>query len=185
MELVNQGRQALVVFGAHGQQGQAQRSRKALMVDHQSKAPCLITHVQRHHHRQCQRLNLQQQPQLAGDLAGVEHHQQQIGRALTQKPLHHSLVLAAPREVVNAWQIHQFIGPALGIRRQGAALQIHGEAGPVSNVRMPLGEGIEQGGLATVGHAQQRHRDLASERLPSIHPSAMTGEFHTLLGSQG
>ena len=162
MHLLNQLPDALAPAGTHGQHGDAERLAQARRIDLDAEAARLIAHVQRHQHRQGEGLQLQQQAQLAGDLAGVEHQQQQIGRGVAQKALHHRLVLTAAAEVVDARQVHQLVGGAAGISRHRAPQQLHREPGPVGDFGIAAGEAVVEGGLAGVGHAQQGHRDAAA-----------------------
>ena len=85
---VDQLMNALVASGAHRQHGQPQRLAQTRRLDRDSKAPRLIAHVQGHHHRQGQGFELQQQAQLAGNLGGIQHHQEQIRRGVAQEALH-------------------------------------------------------------------------------------------------
>lgn len=99
--------------------------------------------------------HLQQQPQLAADLAGVQHHEHQVGRGVSHEALHHGLVLAAAAEVVEARQVHQLMRAAMAIVWHGSPQQLHRQPRPVGDGRVAAGEPVEEGRLAGVGHPQQ------------------------------
>ena len=148
---------ALVVPGADRHHRHPQIGGQPMVVDGDPQATGLVTHIQRHDHREARLPQLQHQAQLAGDLAGIEHHQEEVRGGVAQKALHDGLVLAAAGEVVDAGEIHQGGGVAWAIVRHGAAQQLHREAGPIGDLRVAARESVVEGRLAGIGQAQQRH----------------------------
>ena len=148
--------QAAAVFSAEQHHGHGQILSQAGGVDADAKTLGLIGHVEQQHRRQAQLPHLEGQPQLAIELAGIEHHHHQIEAGGFQEATHHRLVVGVAAQVVDPRQVDQLGGGALQIHV--GLHQIHREPRPIADMGMAAGELVEQGRFARIGHAQNGDR---------------------------
>jgi hypothetical protein len=134
--------------------------RQALQVDAQALALGDVEHVERQHERPAHLLQLQHQAQDQPQVGGVGHADQGLGRDPRRPAAHHGvagddLVGAAGAQGIGAGQVeHAHL--AAGGRGQHALLPLDRNAGVVGHLLAAAGQGVEQGGLAGIGIADQR-----------------------------
>ena len=165
---VDQGQQVVDAPLARGHGGDdraAQLARQGLKVDVDALALGDVDHVQRQHHRLAGLFQLQQQAQHQAQVGGVGHGHQQVRRAFPGALAEHDvagdfLVGTARAQGIGARQV-QHRHPPPGGRGEEAFLALHRDAGVVGDLGPAAGEGVEQGGLAAVGIADQGDPQVA------------------------
>ena len=120
-----------------------------------------VAHVQRDDHRPADPLQLEHQPQVQAQVGGVDDADQQVRRRLAGMPAQHDVardrfVEARGFEAVGAGQVEQAVGRGRSGADEAALLALDGDARVVRDFLAAAGEAIEEGGLAAVGHADER-----------------------------
>jgi hypothetical protein len=157
--------------GRHrGDDRRADLGRQLLQIDPQALALGDVEHVERQHERPADLLELQRQAQDQPQVGGVGHADQHprsllAGQTAQDGVARHHLVGAAGAQGIGAGQIEHAQGAAAG-RVQHAFLPLDGNARVVGDLLAAAGQGVEQGGLAGIGIADQR--DAGGARLNRV-----------------
>ena len=166
---VKQRVQSVALAGGHRDHRDAQHLRQTVGV--QLHAPLLddVHHVQGHDHRLAQLQQLEGQIEAPLQGGGVHHVDDHI-HLVREDKLTGDLFLHGVRgEAVGARQIHQPDVQILVV--DGPLHLLHRDAGPVGHLQVGAGIGVEKGGLAAVGIADESNRHIlfhGSSRLTSI-----------------
>jgi len=133
-----------------------------LRVEHQPVALGEIDHVERDHHRQAERDQLQREAQVIVEIGGIDHHDQRVGQPLAAlRPRHHvarhAFVGAGRFEAVGAGQVDQLDRAAVG-KGQAPRMALDRDAGIIAHLLPRAGHRVEQGALAGIGIADQRYQ---------------------------
>ena len=111
----------------------------------------IVGHIEDHQRGQAQRQDRRGQHQMAAQVGGIEHQQHGFGLgAVVAQAVQHVvgdlLVLRARRQAVDAGQIDDLQGAAVGKLHQARVL-LDGDAGEIGHFLTQPGEAVEQGGL--------------------------------------
>ncbi len=161
VDLVEQLGQAALAHRHGGHHRHAELLRQPLQIDGQAAPLGDIDHVQGQHDRTAHLLQLQHQAQHEPEVGGVGDADQHVRRDLSCKTAQHHvtgdlLVRAPGPEAVGARQVDDQ-DPAVGGGVKHPLLALDGHARIVGHLLARPGQGVEQGGLAGVGVADQRH----------------------------
>ena len=136
---LQQQRGVAVVLHGHGfHHRAAQLGLQARHVNVQPMGACHINHVERHHHRLAQALQLQHQAQVHAQIGGVHHGHDGVGCVFTraaalQHVQHHLLVRRGRGQAVRAGQIDHRHALPIGQARR-AHLALHGNASVIGHL---------------------------------------------------
>ncbi len=113
----------------------------------------VIHHVQDEGHGLAQLQKLGAEVEVALQVGGVQHVQDQVHFGRGQEMHGHPLILAAGGQRVGAREVHHLHGGAPVL--EGPAAALHGDARPVADMVPRPGERVEEGGLAAVRIARE------------------------------
>ena len=155
----------LALQGAHLHHFTAQGRAQLGEVDGVAVLADQVDHVDGHHHRQPQLNELCGEVQVPLDVSAVHDVQNGVGLLVHQIAPGHYFLQGVGGQGINAGQVlndHILVAPQL------ALLLFNSDAGPVAHVLVGAGQGIEQGGLATVRIARQRDLEFHSALLSNV-----------------
>ncbi len=145
-----------------GDHGHAELALQRLGIEDQAVALGHVDHVERDHHRQAQRGQLEREAQVIVEIGGIDHHDDRIGQLLAcllaeQHVARHRLIGRGGVEAVGARQIEQLDRAAIG-QRQPAGMTLDGDARIIADLLPRAGQRVEQGALAGIGIADERNQ---------------------------
>ncbi len=129
----------------------------------------VVHHVEGEHHGPAQLEQLGGEVEVALEVGGVQHVDDDVHGGVGHEPGGDPLILALGRKGIGPRKVHHLHLPSRAFEE--AAAPLHRDAGPVAHVLARPGQGIEDRGLAAVGVAGQskgnRHQSSSDTRMHS------------------
>ena len=124
----------------------------------------LVGHVQQHQRRQAQRDDAARQYQMAMQVGGIQNHDDRVrawrARHLSGQDIDRYLfIFGLGSQTVDAGQIDERDLMAFEVAHVSGVV-FDGDAGEIADLLPQTGEPVEQGGLAGIGRANDRHRAI-------------------------
>ena len=164
-----------------GDDGHTEQRRELVAVELVAMFLELVEDVQRHHHRDVHVDKLGGEVEIAFQVGGVDHVEDDVGMFLYDMFADIEFFGRVGTETVGAWQINQI--ERVATKLEGAHLLVDGDAAVVAHPFMGMCRNIEDAGLAAVGVAHQRHVDgLASQFSQPFGHRTVVGRKSGLVG---
>ena len=124
----------------------------------------LVGHVQQHQRWQAQRDDAARQYQMAMQVGGIQNHDDRVrawrARHLSAQDIDRYLfIFGLGSQTINAGQIDQRHLMAFEVAHV-SGMVFDGDAGEIADFLTQTGEPVEEGGLAGIGRADDRHRAI-------------------------
>jgi len=139
---VQQGGQAALLNSGGGRHLDAEHHFHTRHIDAVSFRLRFVDDVERHHHRDAQLHELHRQVEIALQVGGVHHVDDQIGTLVDQVVAGDDLLLGIGGKRVGAWQVHQtdISAPML----EGRFFLLHRDTGPVTHMEPCARYGVDK-----------------------------------------